>query len=102
MIGKNDTHFLEAVKLSLIGGFENPSYFRILSRVMEASNKILSEISRLTRYIEENYPELTKYLEENPLTISGNSSGKGDMDDKALGDYLNSLKSLIETYKKQH
>ncbi|RIA11120.1 hypothetical protein OE09_3006 [Flavobacteriaceae bacterium MAR_2010_72] len=69
---------------------------------MEASNNILSEISRLTRYIEENYPELTKYLEENPLTISGNSSGKGSMDDKALNEYLNSLKSLIETYKKQH
>ncbi|MFC4722841.1 hypothetical protein ACFO5O_10950 [Geojedonia litorea] len=69
---------------------------------MEASNNILAEISRLTIYIEENYPELTKYLEENPLTISGNSSSQGNLDDKALSDYLNSLKSLVETYKKQH
>lgn len=69
---------------------------------MEASNNILSEISRLTRYIEENYPELIKYLEENPLTLSGNSNGKSNLDDQALNDYLNSLKSLVETYKKQH
>ncbi|NJX14007.1 hypothetical protein [Tamlana crocina] len=67
---------------------------------MEAQKKdILTEISTLTRTIEDDYPELQKYLDESRGTLP-----KGDMNPslglEELEDYRNTLKNLIEGYKK--
>lgn len=69
---------------------------------MELPHKILDEISRISREIEENYPELQKYLEEMPQTLSDEENKVGKMDEKALKDYLESLKSMVKKYKEEH
>ncbi len=69
---------------------------------MELPHKILTEISQISREIEEKYPELQKYLEETPQTLSDEENKVGTMDEKALKDYLESLKSIVKKYKEEH
>jgi sugar-specific transcriptional regulator TrmB len=69
---------------------------------MDIPNKILTEISQISREIEEKYPELQKYLVETPQTLSSAENKVGTMDEKALKDYLESLKSIVNEYKKEH
>ena len=69
---------------------------------MELPHKILTEISQISREIEEKYPELQKYLEETPQTLSDQKNQSGTMDEKALKDYLESLKSIVKKYKEEH
>lgn len=69
---------------------------------MELPNKILTEISQISREIEENYPELQKYLNETPQTLSGDDNEKGEMNEKALKEYLESLRSIVKKYKEEH
>jgi uncharacterized protein YqiB (DUF1249 family) len=63
--------------------------------------KILSEISTLTRLIEDNYSELQKYLDERRNTLPQVGLNKGELDVKALKNYRDSLKNLIEKYDKK-
>ncbi|MEO6348054.1 MAG: hypothetical protein ABIO60_09115 [Aquaticitalea sp.] len=69
---------------------------------MELPHKILTEISQISREIEEKFPELQKYLDETPQTLPDEDNKSGKMDEKALGDYLESLKSIVKKYKKDH
>ncbi|MEP3837415.1 MAG: hypothetical protein ABJM36_07190 [Algibacter sp.] len=63
------------------------------------NTNILSEISILTRVIEEQFPELQKYLDEGRSTLpQGNL--KGSIDNKALENYRDTLKDLIQNYDK--
>ncbi len=67
---------------------------------MEAHKKeILTEISTLTRTIEEQYPELQKYLDESRGTLPQGEVSE-TLEKRELEDYKNSLKKLIEGYKK--
>ncbi|WAC00999.1 hypothetical protein N7U66_12475 [Lacinutrix neustonica] len=61
---------------------------------------ILTEISTLRRTIEENYPELQKYLDETRETLPQGGIG-GEIDVDSLKNHRDSLKSLIDKYKKQ-
>lgn len=69
---------------------------------MELPHKILTEISQISREIEEKYPELQKYLDETPQTLSDRENKSGTMDEKALKDYLESLKEIVKKYKEEH
>ncbi|MEZ4801548.1 MAG: hypothetical protein R2797_02165 [Gelidibacter sp.] len=69
---------------------------------MEIPHKILTEISQISREIEEKYPELQKYLEETPETLSDEENKAGKMDEKALKNYLESLKAIVKKYKEEH
>lgn len=70
---------------------------------MELSQKLLAEISEITRDIEDNHPELQKYLDENPLTLSDDQNNmEPEMDNKALKEYLESLKALVKKYEEEH
>ncbi len=69
---------------------------------MELPNKVLTEISQISREIEEKYPELQKYLDETPMTLSDENNKVGKMDEKALTDYLESLRSIVNKYKEEH
>lgn len=59
--------------------------------------KIINEISKLTRDIENKYPELQKYLDEGRSTLP-KGDPKGALHIKALEDYRDSLKELIQRY----
>ncbi|WP_338732293.1 hypothetical protein [Mangrovimonas cancribranchiae] len=67
---------------------------------MKTTQDLLQEISTLTRDIESNYPELYKYLDENPITIP--NMEHPNIDNKALEDYLSSLKALVKKYQEEH
>ncbi|RSK41546.1 hypothetical protein [Mangrovimonas spongiae] len=67
---------------------------------MKTTQDLLQDISTLTRDIETNYPELYKYLDENPITIP--NMEHPNIDNKALEDYLSSLKALVKKYKEEH
>lgn len=69
---------------------------------MEIPHKILTEISQISREIEEKYPELQKYLEEIPETLSNENNEVGQMDEKTMKDYLETLKSIVKKYKQEH
>lgn len=70
---------------------------------MKLSQHLLTEISQITRDIEDNYPELRKYLDETPLTLSDDHHNvETEMDDRALKEYLESLKELMKKYKEDH
>ena len=69
---------------------------------MEIDQKILAEISQVTRDIEENYPELQKYLDEARITLPEGANDEATMDNGSLKEYLNSLREMVEKYKKQH
>ncbi|PKQ45778.1 hypothetical protein [Confluentibacter flavum] len=61
--------------------------------------KLLTKISERVRSIEENYPELQKYLDETRITLP-QSNDDSQIDKKDLEDYLNSLDSMVDEYKK--
>jgi len=65
---------------------------------MKTTQKILTEIATLTRKIETDYPELYKYLDESPMTIPGQKNP--NVDSKALENYLQTLKDMLNRYKK--
>jgi division protein CdvB (Snf7/Vps24/ESCRT-III family) len=69
---------------------------------MKLPQKILTEISQISTEIEDKYPELQKYLVEAPQTLSDEENKSGNMDEKALKDYLESLKSIVKKYKEGH
>ncbi|UKM65562.1 hypothetical protein GSB9_02133 [Flavobacteriaceae bacterium GSB9] len=66
-----------------------------------AKTDILSEISSLTRTIEEQYPELQKYLGESRGTLPQGEVSHA-LDRKELEDYRDTLKELIQGYKKKN
>lgn len=63
--------------------------------------KLLTKISERVRSIEENYPELQKYLDETRITLP-QSNEDTPIDKKDLEDYLNSLDTMVDEYKKAH
>lgn len=67
---------------------------------MKNTQDLLTEISTLTREIEENYPELYQYLDENPDTIPNTDHPHVGIEE--LEEYLNSLKTQLQTYKEEH
>jgi len=67
---------------------------------MQNHSSIVKEITELTNTIESNYPELYSYLDENPLTLSVAQHPK--VDKKAMEDYLQSLKELLEHHLQTH
>ena len=67
---------------------------------MKTTQELLQDISTLTRDIETKYPELYKHLDENPVTIP--NMEHPNIDNKALQDYLNSLKALVKKYQEEH
>lgn len=64
---------------------------------MKPLAKVLSKISHLIRYIETDYPELYQHLDENPVTLSNNMKAQIDVD--AMQNYLETLKSILHSYK---
>jgi hypothetical protein len=66
---------------------------------MNFSAKILSEISEINNEIETTYPELYAFLDENPITIPNELHP--EMDDSSLGQYLETLKSVLSKYKEE-
>jgi len=67
---------------------------------MKDINQIIKKITELTTKIETEYPELYEHLEEMPVTLSGSSDP--DLDKKALLEYLESLKLLLEHHIETH
>lgn len=65
---------------------------------MKTTQELLTEISTILREIEDQHPELNKYLDETPMTIPDIENP--DVDQKALKDYLESLKSMVDNYEK--
>ena len=63
--------------------------------------KLLAMISELVKTIEEDYPELQKYLDETRITLPKDNEDF-EIDKKDLEDYLNSLTSMVDEYKKTH
>ncbi|MCH4824235.1 hypothetical protein ML462_13740 [Gramella lutea] len=66
---------------------------------MTLSVKILEQINKLTLKLETEYPELYSFIDEEPITIP--SFEHPDISNKVLRDYLESLKALIRTHKKE-
>ncbi|WP_411766151.1 hypothetical protein [Winogradskyella sp. A3E31] len=66
---------------------------------MKSAQEILTEISSLTRKIENEYPELYKHLDENPTTLAKTSSPT--VDTKSLENYLQTLRDMVDRYKKE-
>lgn len=64
---------------------------------MKTTQELTQEISQLTLKIEQNYPELYQHLEENPITLTADD---GEVSAASCQEYLDSLKSLIDSYKK--
>ncbi|WP_228853105.1 hypothetical protein [Aegicerativicinus sediminis] len=67
---------------------------------MKKTQQLLTEISTLLRQIEEEHPELYKYLDETPMTIPDMENP--DIDQNTLNEYLESLKSMVDNYEKEH
>ncbi|PRX54635.1 hypothetical protein [Flagellimonas meridianipacifica] len=67
---------------------------------MRTLQELLSEIVLLTNHIETEYPELYRYLDENPMTIP--VLDNPDINKKVMGEYMNSLKQLLENYLEIH
>lgn len=65
---------------------------------MKTTQSLLTEISTLIRDIERDYPELYKHLDESPITIPGVK--QPNVDNKALENYLQTLKDMLKRYKK--
>jgi len=64
---------------------------------MNTKKELNKEIVNLTTKIIDQYPELTKYLDE--LTISIPDTGQ--LSENDLAEYRNTLKSMIDKYKKE-
>lgn len=67
---------------------------------MKNLQALISEIVELTITLEEQYPERYRFLEEDPITIPSVSNPK--LDKKAMQEYSNDLKQMIEGYSQTH
>lgn len=67
---------------------------------MDNLKTLLTEITRLTYTIETNYPELYRFLDENPMTIP--ATNHPHIDSAVLGEYLESLKGLLQHHLETH
>lgn len=67
---------------------------------METEKELNAEIIEITMTIREKYPELTEYLAELPGTIPDTKNPEITI--KALQDYRNTLKALVENYVQEH
>ncbi|WP_053990685.1 hypothetical protein [Mangrovimonas sp. TPBH4] len=65
---------------------------------MKNVHELLTKIADITREIETDYPEVYKYLNENPMTIP--NMEHPSVDETELKEYLASLETLLEKYKK--
>lgn len=65
---------------------------------MKTTQSLLTEISTLIRKIETEYPELYLHLDESPITIPDKK--EPNVDNKALENYLQTLKDMLKRYKK--
>ncbi|WP_100610499.1 hypothetical protein [Confluentibacter lentus] len=65
------------------------------------TQKLLAKISELLSVVEKHYPELQKYLDET-RTILPKGDKDLEIDKNDLEDYLNSLTSMVDEYKKGH
>ena len=61
---------------------------------MKNKHKLLLEITKIVTNIATNYPELYRNLDENPITLT--ESNHPQINEKALKDYLESLKQLLK------
>jgi hemerythrin len=65
------------------------------------SQKYLNDNIRLTTLkIQEEHPELIKYINEIPRNYLVKKDG--EVNNKALKEYLDSLNNILETYSKKH
>jgi hemerythrin len=65
------------------------------------SQKYLNDNIRLTTLkIQEEHPELIKYINEIPRNYLVKK--EGEVNNKALKEYLDSLNNILETYSKKH
>ncbi|WMI68959.1 hypothetical protein [Mangrovimonas sp. YM274] len=67
---------------------------------MDTVQELLTKISNITRDIETNYPDVYKYLNENPMTIP--NMEHPSISETELKEYLASLETLLEKYRKDH
>lgn len=67
---------------------------------MDTVQELLTKISNITRDIETNYPDVYKYLNENPMTIP--NMEHPSVSETELKEYLASLETLLEKYRKDH
>ena len=67
---------------------------------MQTEKEIIEAISKLTIEIRDKYPEMAKYLNEMAVTNPDNEHP--DVNMKALNDYYESLKMMIDKYAKEH
>jgi hypothetical protein len=67
---------------------------------MEAVKELNTQILKITMQIRKQFPELSKYLLEMPETIPDDKSP--EMNKKALRDYLDSLKEILDKYAPNH
>ena len=67
---------------------------------MKSKEELNKMIFLLTQKIHREFPELIKYLDEIPEKFESDTQ-KG-VNNKNLKDYLDSLKDLLKTYKKDH
>lgn len=63
---------------------------------MKTEKELNDLILKTTMLIHKEYPELSKYLLEMPETIPGIENP--EMNKKALKEYLNSLKEILDKY----
>ncbi|WP_159022122.1 hypothetical protein [Formosa sp. L2A11] len=66
---------------------------------MKTQEELLKDISEIVWSIEEDYPEVYKYLDENPIKIQ--NFEHPDISTEELEEYLQSLRDIIENYKKE-
>jgi len=67
---------------------------------MEAVKELNTQILKITVEIRKQFPKLSKYLLEMPETIPDDKSP--EMNKKALRDYLDSLKEILDKYAPNH
>jgi hypothetical protein len=67
---------------------------------MEAAKELNTQILKITMLIRKQFPELSKYLLEMPETIPDTKNP--EMNKKALRDYLDSLKEILDKYAPNH
>jgi hypothetical protein len=67
---------------------------------MQTEKEIIEAIAKLTIEIRDHYPEMAKYLNEMAVTNPDNEHP--DINLKALNDYYESLKMMIDRYAVEH
>ena len=67
---------------------------------MESQKYLNDNIRLITLKIQEEHPELIKYINEIPRNYLVKK--EGEVNNKALKEYLDSLNNILETYSKKH